>query len=119
MAGRAVMFEKHARDTQKTRPPRAHAARGASTRLLQHTQSRGMVAVLNMIGDGAIVHFQELGEEKQLIVAAVAGNELEGRASVQLVLRREAGDPSVVASRVAMSYWLSRTLWSVRNALKS
>ena len=81
------------------RPPRAHAARGASTRLLQHTQSRGMVAVLNMIGDGAIVHFQELGEEEQLVVAAVAGNELEGSASVQLVLCREAGDP--VSRRLA------------------
>ena len=73
--------------------------RAASTRLFQYTQSRGMVAVLNMIGDGAIVHFQELGEEEQLVVAAVAGNELEGRASMQLVLRREAGDPSGVASR--------------------
>ena len=91
------MFESYPR--RDTHRAAACPRRAASTRLFQYTQSRGMVAVLNMIGDGAIVHFQELGEEEQLVVAAVAGNELEGSASMQLVLRREAGDPSGVASR--------------------
>ena len=95
------MFESYPRRDTHRAAARARArALHASTRLFQYTQSRGMVAVLNMIGDGAVVHFQELGEEEQLVVAAVAGNELEGlRASMQLVLRREAGDPSGVASR--------------------